>query len=121
MSIPSIQKLTKEINALTTVVKSANMGGPTPRPMIRAETLHTKMGMVAKGDRTLVQGKGRDQPPWQLDHSNLDRNCSNATSVVVGVMDLENVPLQGGLDWRGLSGAVPPPAEEKGPKLENPQ
>ena len=93
----------------------------TPRPMIRAETLHTKMGMVAKEDRTPVQGKGRDQPSQQLDHSNLARNLSNATSVVVGVMDLENVPTLGDLDWRGLSGATPPPAEGKGLKPENPQ
>ena len=40
-------------------------------------------------------GKVRDQPPQQLDHLNLDRSHSNATSVVVGAMDLENVLLQG--------------------------
>ena len=95
VSVPSIQKLTKEINALTTIVRLQIWVGAAPRPMIRAETLHTKMGMVAKEDRTPVQGKGRDQPSWRLDHSNLDRNLSNVTSVVVGVMDLENVPLWG--------------------------
>ena len=92
--VPSIQKLTKEISTLTTIVKSANMGGAWPKTNDKSKNSTNKSGMANWG-RHPARGKARDQQPRLLDLSNLVRNHSNATNVVVGVMALENVQLWG--------------------------
>ena len=68
--------------------------GHDQRPMIKARTPLTKVGMANWG-RHPARGKARDQQPRLLDLSNLVRNHFNATNVVVGVMALENVQLWG--------------------------
>ena len=121
VSIPSIQKLTKEINALTTVVKSANMGGAHPKTNDKGRNPPHKNGNGSKGGQNSSPRKGKGpatsaagpfkpgQKPFQ---------CYKCGGWGHGFREC---PTLGGLDWRGLSGAVPPPAEEKGPKPENPQ
>ena len=121
VSVPSIQKLTKEISTLTTVVKSANMGGARPKTNDKSKLPTHKNGnenkgvqasspRKSKGPATLAAGPFKPgQKPFQ---------CYKCGGWGHGFREC---PTPGGLDWRGLSGAVPPPAKEKGLKLENPQ
>ena len=121
VSVPSIQKLTKEINALTTVVKSANMGGarlktndkskiPTHKNGNENKGVQASSPRKSKGPATSAAGPFKPgQKPFQ---------CYKCGGWGHGFREC---PTLGGLDWRGFSRAMPPPAKEKGPKLENPQ
>ena len=118
--VPSIQKLTKEISALTTVVKSANMGGARPKTNDKSKNSTHKNGngklgqtsspKKSKGPATSAAGPFKPgQKPFQ---------CYKCGGWGHGFREC---PTPGGLDWRGLSGAAPPPVEDKGPKSNNSQ
>ena len=121
VSVPSIQKLTKEISALTMVVKSANMGGARPKTNDKSKIPTHKNGNENKGVQASSPRKSKGpatsaagpfkpgQKPFQ---------CYKCGGWGHGFREC---PTLGGLDWRGLNRAMPPPAKEKGLKLENPQ
>ena len=111
--VPSIQKLTKEISTLTTVVKSANMGGARPKTNDKSKIPTHKNGNENKGVQAFSPRKSKGpatsaagpfkpgQKPFQ---------CYKCGGWGHGFREC---PTPGGLDWRGLSGAVPPPGRRK--------
>ena len=62
--------------------------------------------------------KARDPLHLQLDHSKMDRNHTNVTTVG---HSYRQCLCQGGINWRSLSGAELPPKEEKGSKANTEQ
>ena len=65
-----------------------------------------------------VRTRVKDLEPVQQDHSNRDRNHSNAIIVGGWGHSYHQCPSPGGLEWRTLSGAKAPPSPEKGPREE---
>ena len=121
MSIPSIQKLTKEISALTTVVKSANMGGAHPKTNDKSKIPTHKNENENKGVQASSPRKSQGPATSAAGPFKPGQKPFQCYKFGGWGHGFRECPTPGGLDWRGLSEAVPPPAKEKGPKLENPQ
>ena len=66
--VPSIQKLTKEISTLTTIVKSTNVGGAQPKTNDKSKNSTNKSGNGKLGQTSSLRKAG-DQQPQLLDHS----------------------------------------------------
>ena len=115
---PSLQKLIQEINALTTVVKSASMGTPNTKTSNSETKVNSLKGNGNKG----INANG-----------NSPRKGKEPAASAVGPFKPGQKPLQcykcggwghtykecasqGGINWRDLNGAAPPPEKEKGPE-----
>ena len=68
----------------------------------------------ANGNRP--QGKAKGQLHQLQDPSSLAKSHYNVINVEAGVTHTKNVPHKGGINWRGLNGAVPPPEKGEGPR-----
>ena len=115
---PSLQKLTQEISALTTVVKSASMGTPKTKTSNSKTKVNSLKGNGSKGSNA---------------NGNSPRKGKGPAASAAGPFKPGQKPLQcykcggwghtykecasqGGINWRGLNGAAPPPEKEKGPE-----
>ena len=114
---PSLQKLTQEISTLTTVVKSASMGTSktTPNPKTKVNSLKGNGNKGSNANRNSpMKGKGPSASaagPFKPGQKPLQcYKCGGWGHTY------KECPLQGGIDWKGLTRAVPPPQKEKGPE-----
>ena len=115
---PSLQKLTQEISALTMVVKSASMGTPKTKASNSKTKVDCLKGNGSKGSHA---------------NGNSPRKGKGPAASAAGPFKPGQKPLQcykcggwghtykecasqGGINWRGLNGAMPPPEKEKGPE-----
>ena len=115
---PSLQKLTQEISALTTVVKSASMGTPKMKPPNHKTKINSLKGNGNKDSKTNGNSPRKGKGP----------TASAAGPFKPGQKPLQcykcggwgytykECPSQGGIDWKGLTRAVPLPEKEKGPE-----
>ena len=117
---PSLQNLTEEISALTTVVKSASMRTSKTKLQPNHKTkINPLKGNGNKGNNTNGNNPRKGKGPA----------VSAAGPFKPGQKPLQcykcegwghtykECALQGGIDWRGLNGAAPPPEKEKGPEI----
>ena len=121
VSIPSIQKLTKEINALNTIVKSANMDGGCPKTIDKGRNPPHKNRNGSKGGQNSSPRKGKGpaisaagpfkpgQKPFQ---------CYQCGGWGHGFREC---PTLRGLDWMGFSGGCTTSSRGERPEPENPQ
>ena len=120
VSVPSIQKLTKEISTLTTVVKSTNMGGAHPKTNDKSKIPTHKNGngnkgvqasspRKSKGPATSVAGPFKSgQKPFQ---------CYKCGGWGHGFREC---PTLGGLDLEGLKRGHATSCEGERPKTRKP-
>ena len=116
---PSLQMLTQEISALTMVVKSASMGTPKtkiPNPKNKVKPPSRVMGTRVAILMGIAPGKEKGQLHQLQDPSNLAKSHYSVINVGGGGHTSKECASQGGIDWRGLNGAMPPPEKEKGPE-----
>ena len=103
---PSLQKLTQEISALTTVVKSASMGTPkmkTPNPKNKVNSIkgngnkgsNVNGNSPRKNKGLAASAAGPFKPGQKLLQCYKCRGCRHT---------YKECALQGGIDWRGLNG-----------------
>ena len=112
---PSLQKLTQEISALTTVVKSASMETPKAKTPSHKTKVNSLKGNENKGSNangnSPRKGKGSAAGPFKCGQKPLQcYKCGGWGHTY------KECASQGGIDWRGLNGAMPPPEKEKGPE-----
>ena len=119
---PSLQKLTQEISALTTVVKSASMGTPkmkTPNPKNKVNSIK---GNGNKGSNANGNSPRKNKGPAASAAGPFKPGQKPLQCYKCGGWGhtYKECALQGGIDWRGLNGAMPPPEKEKGPETPKP-
>ena len=115
---PSLQKLTEEMSALTTVVRSASMGthkAKTPNHKTKVNSLEGNGNKGSNGNgNSPRKGKGPATSaagPFKPGQKPLQcYKCRGWGHTY------KECASQGGIDWRGLNGATPPPEKEKGLK-----
>ena len=114
---PSLQKLTQEISALTTVVKSASMGTPKAKTSNNKGKINSLKGSGNKGSNANGNSPRKGKGPAVSDAGPFKPGQKPLQCYKCGGWGhtYKECP-QGGINWRALTRAAPPPEKEKGPE-----
>ena len=115
----SLQKLTEEISALTTVVKYASMGTLKTKTSNHKTKISSLIGNGNKGSNASGNSPRKGKGPAASAAGPFKSGQKPLQCYKCGGWGhtYKECALQGGIDWRGLNGAALPPEKEKGPEI----
>ena len=109
---------TNTISALTTVVKSTSMGTPKTKAPNPKNKINSLKGNGNKGSNANGNSPRKSKGPAASAAGPFKPGQKPLQCYKCGGWGhtYKECALQGGINWRGLNGAAPPPEREKGPE-----